>query len=700
MPKLIVDGKEIEVADGTTLMQACEMAGAEIPRFCYHERLSVAGNCRMCLVEVKGAPKPMASCAVSVNDLRPGPNGEPPEVFTNSDVTRRARRGVMEFLLINHPLDCPICDQGGECDLQDQAMGYGRGVSRFCEPKRAVEERYIGPLVKTVMTRCIKCTRCVRFMADVAGIGELGAIGRGENIEITTYLDAALDTELQGNIVDLCPVGALTSAPYAYRARPWELTRVETIDVMDAMGCNIRMDVKFDRLMRIQPRLHEDINEEWISDKTRHVWDGLAARRLDRPWVRDGGKLREATWEEAFDRIAANFPKDEPDRAAAIAGELVAAEEAFALKALMEALGVASVDCRPAHVPLGNAGGRAGYLFNPAIAGIDEADAIVLIGSNPRFEAAVLNTRIYRAWFERDARVAVIGEKVDVPYEYEHVGESPDALLALAAGKGALARELKKARRPLIAVGMGALMRPDGAAIWSAAAKLAESRGAVGGEWNGFGVLHTAAGLVGALDVGCLPGKGGRDTAGIIEAAGKGDVSFVWLQGADEVDVTALGEAFVVYVGSHGDAGAHRADVVLPGAAYSEKDATYVNMEGRPQLALKALHPPGEAREDWAILRKAAEVLGADVGFNGFGELRARMREAAPLLGRIDEIGKADAAGLAEVAALGGEVAGKVPLASHVADFWLTNPVARASRIMNEMSRLRGEAAAGRQAAE
>ncbi len=698
MPKLIVDGREIEVADGTTLLQACEMAGAEIPRFCYHERLSIAGNCRMCLVEVKGAPKPMTSCALSVNDLRPGPNGEPPQVFTNSDVVRKARKGTMEFLLINHPLVCPLCDQGGECDLQDQAQYYGAGRGRFHEPKRGVENREIGNLIKTGMARCIKCTRCVRFIADVAGIGELGAIGRGENIEITTYLDAALETELQGNIVDLCPVGALMSKPYLFRARPWELTKTPSIDVMDAMGSNIRIDTRFDRIMRILPRLHEDINEEWISDKTRHVADGLAARRLDHPWVRDDGRLRRASWDEALQRIADAFPEDEPDKAAGIAGDLVAAEEAFAFKALMEALGVANVDCRPAHVPLGEVGGRAGYLFNATIAGIDEADAILLIGTNPRFDAAVLNTRIFRAWNERDVPVALIGEKADLPYSYEHLGEKPDVLLAMAEGKTAFLDTLKAASRPLIILGMGALMRPDARALWGAAARIAQACGAAGEKWNGFSILHTAAGLVGALDAGCLPGKGGRDTAAIINGARDGELSFVWLLGADEVDTSALGEAFVVYTGSHGDAGAHRADVILPGAAYTEKDMTWVNMEGRPQMSCKATLPPGAAREDWAILRDAAGALGVSLPFGTIGELRAQMFGAAPHLASLDAIARADAAGLEEVAKLDGDVAERVVIGAPVVDFFLTNPIARASRVMNECSARRAQS--NRQAAE
>ncbi len=699
MPKLRIDGVEIEVPDGTTLLQACEMAGKEMPRFCYHERLSIAGNCRMCLVEVKGSPKPMASCALSVNDLRPGPDGEPPEVFTESEVARKARHGVLEFILINHPLDCPICDQGGECDLQDQAIGYGRGQSRFAEAKRAVEERYISPLIKTIMTRCIKCTRCVRFIADVAGIGDLGATGRGEDVEITTYLDAALDTELVGNIVDLCPVGALTAAPYAYRARPWELTRTETIDTMDAMGSNIRVDAKFDRILRILPRLHEDINEEWISDKTRHVWDGLMSRRLDVPWVRDGGKLREATWEEALARIAARFPKANPEKAAGIVGSPVAAEEAFAFRKLLESLGVANIDCRPPHVPLGKAGGRAGWLFNATIAGIDEADAILVIGANPRFEAAVLNTRIHRAWFERDVPIALIGEPIDVSYDYEHLGESPDALAQLAAGQGAFLDVLKQAERPLIMLGMGALMRPDGTAIWSAAAKLAQAVGAVGQQWNGFSVLHTDIGLPAALEAGCLPGEGGLDTAAILDAAEAGEVSFVWLFNADELPMEKLQKAFVVYQGSHGDAGAAHADVVLPGASPVEKNATWVNMEGRPQLGVRAILPPGEAREDWRIILDVAEKLGADLGWRQPFQIRAALYEHAPHLAEVDSITPADAAQLAEVAALGGEVDGATPLRYAVRDFWLTNPIARASRVMRQMSALkRGEGT--REAAE
>ena len=703
MPKVKIDGQLIEVPDGTTLLQACEMAGKEVPRFCYHERLSVAGNCRMCLVEVKGMPKPMASCALSVNDLRPGPDGEPPEVFTESEVARKARHGVLEFILINHPLDCPICDQGGECDLQDQALGYGRGESRFREAKRAVDERYISPLIKTIMTRCIKCTRCVRFIADVAGLGDLGATGRGENVEITTYLDAALNTELAGNIADICPVGALTHAPYAYHARPWELSKTETIDVMDGMGSNIRVDAKFDRILRILPRLHEDINEEWISDKTRHAWDGLRNRRLDTPWVRDDdGRLRQAGWEEALQRIAKHFPKDAPQQAAALSGPFVAAEEALALKRLMTALGVASTDCRPEHVKLGEAGGRAGYLFNATIAGIDEADAILLIGSNPRFEASVLNTRIHRAWFERDVPVGLIGAPIDVTYDYTHIGESGAALAELAAGKGAFAGVLKQAQKPLIIVGLGALMRPDGEAIRALAAKLALDCGAVSDGWNGFGVLHTDMGLVSALEAGFLPGESGRDTAAILRGAQEGEISFVWLAGVDDIDMARLGEAFVVYQGSHGDAGAARADVILPAAAWTEKNVTYVNMEGRPQLALRAVLPPGEAKEDLALIAAVAQALGVgDAVPDTPAAARRMLYETAPHLANIDAIEPAETEALKELAARAGEAEpGKAPLTSHITDFWLSNAIARSSHIMQRMSAIMQGAQGSREAAE
>ncbi|MBN9067101.1 MAG: NADH-quinone oxidoreductase subunit G, partial [Rhizobiales bacterium] len=613
MARLKVDGKEIEVPDHYTLLQAAEEAGAEIPRFCFHERLSIAGNCRMCLVEVKGGPpKPQASCAMGVRDLRPGPNGEPPEMFTNTPMVKKAREGVMEFLLINHPLDCPICDQGGECDLQDQAMAFGVDSSRFHENKRAVEDKYIGPLVKTIMTRCIHCTRCIRFTTEVGGVSELGATGRGEDMEITTYLERAMTSELQGNVIDLCPVGALTSKPYAFQARPWELTKTESIDVMDAVGSAIRVDTRGREVMRILPRTNDDVNEEWISDKTRFIWDGLRTQRLDRPYVRKGGKLVAATWPEAFGAIRAAVAKTSGDRIGAIAGDLAAVEEMYALKLLMASLGSANIDCRQDGSALDPAAGRAGYIFNPTIAGIEQADALLLIGSNPRFEASVLNARIRKRWRLGDFPIGAVGDIGDPRYDYEALGSGPDSLKQLLDGKSKFVSALKKAQRPLIIVGQGALARPDGSAVLGLAAKLAVDLKAVREDWNGFAVLHNAAARVGGLDIGLVPGEGGKDVAGMMGSA----LDVLFLLGADELDMNAVGDAFTVYIGTHGDAGAHRADVILPGSAYTEKSGTYVNTEGRVQMTNRAGFAPGQAKEDWAILRALSDVLGHKLPFD------------------------------------------------------------------------------------
>ena len=683
MPKLKIDGKEMDFDNGLTLLQACEIAGAEVPRFCYHERLSIAGNCRMCLVEVKGGPpKPQASCAMSVNDLRPGPNGETPEVFTASPMVKKAREGVMEFLLINHPLDCPICDQGGECDLQDQAMAFGISNNRYHENKRAVEDKDFGPLVKTEMTRCIQCTRCVRFTTEVAGITDMGMTGRGEDVEITTYLDRVITSELQGNIIDLCPVGALTSKPYEFKARPWELRKTETIDVMDAVGSNIRVDARDREVMRILPRTHDDVNEEWISDKTRFVWDGLRTQRLDQPFVREFGKLRPASWDEALSRVAQKIKAAASARTGIILGDLVTAEEAFSLKTLAMVLGINNIDCRQDGTPLGERGGRAGYLFNSTIAGIEEADAILLIGCNPRLEAPVLNARIKKRANRGGVTIGVIGEKADLTYAYHYMGAGPETLATLIDHPPA------KAQKPMFIIGQGALARADGAAVLALAAKAAAAIGVVRGDWNGFNILHTVAGRVGALDVCALPGEGGLNTNGMIAAAGKGELDVVFLAGADEIDTQAFGSAFVVYMGSHGDAGAHRADVILPGAAYTEKPGTYVNTEGRPQLAMRASFPPGEAREDWAIIRSLSELVGAALPWNNLDGLRAAMYKVAPQLAEINVVHKADAEALSELA-LGEGKCDKAGFVSPVKDFYLTNPIARASRTMGECSALK-----------
>ncbi|MBB6464671.1 NADH-quinone oxidoreductase subunit G [Aminobacter lissarensis] len=683
MAKLKVDGKEISVPDHYTLLQAAEEAGAEVPRFCFHERLSIAGNCRMCLVEVKGGPpKPAASCAMGVRDLRPGPNGETPEIFTNTPMVKKAREGVMEFLLINHPLDCPICDQGGECDLQDQAMAFGLDGSRYNENKRAVEDKNIGPLVKTIMTRCIHCTRCVRFTTEVAGISELGLIGRGEDAEITTYLEQAMTSELQGNVIDLCPVGALTSKPYAFQARPWELTKTESIDVMDAVGSAIRVDTRGREVMRIMPRINEQVNEEWISDKTRFIWDGLRTQRLDRPYVRKGGKLLPASWPEAFSAIKDAIAKSSAERIGAIAGDLATVEEMYALKQLIASLGSNNIDCRQDGAALDPSLGRASYIFNPTIEGIEQADAILIIGANPRFEASVLNARIRKHWRAANVPVAVIGEIGDTRYDYEQLGSGPDTLKDLAEGNGKFFQVLKKASHPLIIVGQGAIARSDGAAVLGQAAKLATSVKASRPDWNGFAVLHTAAARVGGLDVGFVPGEGGKNVAGMLA-----DSDLLFLLGADELDLTKAANAFVVYIGTHGDTGAHRADVILPAAAYTEKSGTYVNTEGRVQQTSRAGFAPGEAKEDWAILRALSDVLGHKLPFDSLQQLRSKLYADFPHLRRIDEIDAGDHDDIAKVAKLGGRL-NKGAFTSVVKDFYLTNPIARASAVMAECSAL------------
>ena len=693
MTKVIVDGNEVDVPPEYTLLQACEAAGAEIPRFCFHERLSIAGNCRMCLIEVVGMPKPQASCALAVRELPPNKDGTPKILNTRTPMVKKAREGIMEFLLINHPLDCPICDQGGECDLQDQAMAYGVDSTRFAENKRGVEDKYIGALVKTSMNRCIQCTRCVRFSTEVAGVPELGASGRGEDMEITTYLETAMTSELQGNVVDLCPVGALTSKPYAFAARPWELNKTESVDVMDALGSAIRVDSRGREVMRILPRVNEDVNEEWISDKTRHIIDGLRTQRLDQPYIRDNGKLRPASWSEAFAAIKGKLKSSSIGRVGAIAGDLASTEEMFAFKDLLTRLGVKNMDCRQDGSRLDPAWGRASYIFNPSISGIDQADALLIVGANPRKEAAVLNARIRKRWRAGKFPVGVIGEKADLTYSHEYLGAGIETLSDVIAGKHAFSESLKKAERPMIIVGQGALSRPDGAAVAALAAKAAVELGAVKDGWNGFAVLHSAAARVGGLDIGLVPGEGGLRAA---EMAVSGALDLVFLLGADEVEI-ARGP-FIVYIGSHGDRSAHRADVILPGAAYTEKSGIYVNTEGRVQMANRAVFPPGEAREDWAILRALSEQLGQKLPYDSLAQLRAAMFKAHPHLQRLDEIAPGNAGDVRKLAGLGG-AADKGALRSCVEDFYMTNPIARASAVMAECSAL-AEGAATMTAAE
>ncbi|MGR3247857.1 MAG: NADH-quinone oxidoreductase subunit NuoG [Paracoccus sp. (in: a-proteobacteria)] len=662
-----IDGTEIEVDPNLTLIQACEQAGIEIPRFCYHERLSIAGNCRMCLVEVVGGPpKPAASCAMQVKDLRPGPEGAPSEIRTNSPMVKKAREGVMEFLLINHPLDCPICDQGGECDLQDQAMAYGVDFSRYREPKRAAEELNLGPLVETHMTRCISCTRCVRFTSEVAGISQMGQTGRGEDSEITSYLNQTLASNLQGNIVDLCPVGALVSKPYAFTARPWELSKTETIDVMDALGSNIRVDTKGREVMRILPRNHDDVNEEWISDKTRFVWDGLRRQRLDKPYLRENGKLRPATWPEA---LAAAARAMQGRNVAGLVGDLASAEAAFSLKTLIEGLG-GNVECRTdgARLPAGN---RSAYVGNATIADVDGAASIVLIGTNPRDEAPVLNSRIRKAWIQ-GAQVTVVGEAVDLTYDYAHAGADRAALAAL------LDKAEASDKPGVVIVGQGALREADGEAVLAHAQALAEATGAR------LLVLHSAASRVGAMDVGAV-------TEGGLTAAIDG-AEVIFNLGADEVEIAP--GATVIYQGSHGDRGAHRADIILPAACYTEEMGLFVNTEGRPQLALRANFAPGEAKENWAILRALSAELGQTLQWDSLPQLRRKLVEAVPHLSRIDQIVES------EWQRLPMRDLGRASFVNPIRDFYLTNPIARCSPLMAELSRMAAARGAPALAAE
>ena len=678
MVKLLIDNTEIEVQAGSSVLQACEQAGREIPHFCYHERLSVAGNCRMCLVEIEKAPKPIASCAYPV--------AEGMVVRTDTPIVRQARRGVMEFLLINHPLDCPICDQGGQCDLQDQSYAYGMDHSRYAESKRAVKDKNLGPLVKTVMTRCIQCTRCIRFATEIAGVPELGATARGENMEVGTYVEHALTSEMSGNLIDICPVGALTSKPGAFVVRPWELKHVDSIDVLDAVGTPIRIDVRGPEVLRILPGVNDEINDEWLADKSRFSVDGLKRRRLDRPWIRQEGRLRPASWQEAFSAIAAKLAGISPSRIGAVAGDLCDAESMTALKDLMAALGSPNLDCRQDGAKL-DASRRDFYLFNSSIAGIDVADALLIIGSNPRREAPILNARIRKRWLAASGRfqVGLIGPNSELTYKVHHLGVSPTSMTSLSEGVAGFASVLRAAEKPMIVLGQGALARADGAALLADAWQLSKDVGALKADWHGFNVLHTSASRVAALDLGFVPGLSGLDFASMLD----GGVDFLWLLGADEFDVRRVcASTFVVYQGHHGDRGAARADVILPGAAYTEKDGTYVNTEGRVQRGYRALFAPGEAREDWRILRAFSAVIGHPLQYDDIDGVRDRMATINPVFARVGlkRFGCSDISG--PVVRGEADHQSERSFQEAISDYYLTNPISRASLTMAECSRI------------
>ncbi len=662
MPKLKINDQEIEVAPGTSILQAAEQLGIEIPRFCYHDRLSVPANCRMCLVDLEGAPKPVASCAMACGDNM--------VVRTNSDKVNRSRKGVMEMMLINHPLDCPICDQGGECDLQDQAVAYGFDRSRYDENKRAVKDKYLGPLVATAMNRCINCTRCIRFSEEIAGVDDLGQLNRGEDSEVGTFIGKAIHSEMSGNLIDVCPVGALVSKPYRFKARPWELKKTETIDVHDAVGCNIRVDSRGAEVMRVLPRLHEGINEEWINDRTRFAYDGLKLQRLDRPYVRKNGSLKEVSWDEAFAVASARLNSSPKDKIAAFAGDLCDVESMLATKDLMQSIGVHNLECRVDGTSY-DVSARAGYIFNSGIAAIEEADAILLIGTNPRHEASLINARIRKAKLNNpNLSIALIGEAVDLTYDYYHAGTDLGALSVLVEQY----RSKVQAKKTMIIVGASAFAGENGPAVQAMVREAAMALGCITDEWIGFNVLHSAASRVGAIEIGFLPATPFNVSA----------MEVVYLLGVDNQDTMSQisPNAFVIYQGHHGDAGARRADVILPGAAYTEKSGLYVNTEGRVQMAKKAVDAPGDAKEDWKILRALSEHTGAVLPYNDLLQLRARLVHEFEQFAAIDQL---PAVQWTEFGTKG-DVSGVV-LKNPVSDFYTTNVIARASQTMQACSK-------------
>ena len=685
MPKIIIDGKDFEVEENLSIIQACEVSGVEIPRFCYHEKLSVAGNCRMCLVDIEDArgmsPKPVASCAMQVSDGL--------KIHTKTQRVKKAREGVMEFLLINHPLDCPICDQGGECDLQDQSVAYGLGGSRYEQNKRSVENKDMGPFIKTEMNRCIHCTRCVRFSTEVSGSDEIGAIGRGRDMEITTYLDIAVKSELSGNVIDLCPVGALTSKPYAFSARPWELKQTESIDVMDAVGSNIRIDTKGNKVMRILPRNNDEINEEWISDKTRFFWDGLSLQRIDKPYLRENGKLRQVSWKKAIDVASDKLLNTNPKKIASITGDLVSIESIYSIKKLMDSIKSPNTECRQDGSKIN--GGREKWLFNSKLSGIDESDGCLLIGTNPRIEAALINSRIVRKSKEKNYSIGLLGNKSELNYNYDYLGDDPSIIYDLIDNKSPFCEKLSEMNKPIMIIGQGALKGDEGEDYLNLCIELANNYNFLKNDWNGFNVLHTAASRPGAMEIGFLPKERGKDLDQIIDGYKKGDISTLFLLGADEIEISEKTDCFVIYQGHHGDKGANIADLILPSPSFNEQNGLFINTEGRIQESIRATFPIGEAKEDWEIISLISKKMGLENIDNSFEDLRSSLFQSFPHLADIDMC-------------LSGE---KLPekierkdIKQHVFknslnNFWLSNSITRSSRLMCERNNISVKTTAG-----
>jgi len=662
MPKIIVNNKEVDFEEGMTILQACELAGAEIPRFCYHERLSIAGNCRMCLVEMEKSPKPVASCAM--------PAADGMKIKTNTSFVEKARKGVMEFLLANHPLDCPVCDQGGECDLQDQSLFYGLDSSRYTEKKRQVKEKHMGPLIKTEMTRCIHCTRCIRFATEVAGIPELGAIGRGEDMEITTYLEKSMESELSANVIDLCPVGALTSKPYAFEARPWDLKKTESIDVMDAVGSNIRVDTYGWEVKRILPRINEDINEEWISDKTRYAYDGLLKQRLDTPYIRKNGKLQKTSWNKALELIIEKLQTFKSNEIAGLVGDLVDLETIYSFKYLFEkCIKSKNIECRQDRIYI-NPSERMNYIFNSSINGIEESDLILLVGVNPRLEATILNARIRKAYTQNKVKIYSIGDPGELTYPYYKIGSNTTVIKNIASGSHEFSEKIKKSKKPIIIIGEAALLGKKGQYIFETLKGFLVENNLIKKDWNPLNILTQQASRVGAIDLG-LYSINEKENFIFFDKLDNDEFKFVYLLGADNFNFDKK-DKFIVYQGSHGDKGAEIADVVLPGAAYTEKNGLFVNLEGKMQSAYKASYPPGDAREDWIVFKDLANMMKKSFDFNNAQILRETIKKS---------IHSRDHKNFTKIKE---SVFFEEDILLKPIDYYYTNSIARASKVMSE----------------